>query len=223
MATVGIRLLCFCTILMDVYREAQAAYRDARGIENTEFASSGRMALVSVRVSDVLIAGDHVSDGGLDPTSCQDIGVSLKVSRLKVLDLVDKISLVPAEPILSKILAAPRNWHQEWHREVDSMRLSAWENYPSTLNSSLVNVVASGPVEGHPERIVVKPSMAEILYGHWNHTFAGDPSGKPADFSGMDLCRVDLSRPKLVAIYNEWITAGRVKSRPAPHRNLKEQ
>lgn len=51
-------------------------------------------------------------------------------------------------------------------------------------------------------------AINDILFSHWNNTLYGDEAGSQADFSGVDLVGVDLSKDKLIEVYREGLGNG---------------
>lgn len=67
------------------------------------------------------------------------------VSRLKVLDLVDQLLLVPSRELLDAVLDAPVEWHQRWHNVIDSMQPDSWRQF---VNDMTVHMKLSGGPPG---------------------------------------------------------------------------
>ena len=68
-----------------------------------------------------------------------DLGESLimKVSKLKVVDIIDQLPLVPSKSVLTAIFDAPIEWHRNWHSEVDRIQLASWRKLPTGLAATL--------------------------------------------------------------------------------------
>ena len=54
-----------------------------------------------------------------------------------MLDLIDKLPVIPSEAILTDILEAPSDWHQNWHYLVDRIQLKKWRDFPAKMTATL--------------------------------------------------------------------------------------
>ena len=136
--TVGLRLNCFYSVYMDLLREAERVY-SAGDPHESEFARRGRMALVSVSVKDMLRidCGEPSSEPGRTSESLQ-VSVTLKVSRLKVIDLIDQLPLIPSHTVVLRVLSASKRWHQAWHPVLDNgMQGFRWPEFPARMSDLL--------------------------------------------------------------------------------------
>lgn len=146
--TMGLKLRCLYTAYMDHLREAQLAYECAGDPTRSELATSGRLGMVSVSVNDILSVESESLTTELRFHASQDDGIVLMVSRLKVLDLVDQLLLVPSKEFLDAVLDAPVEWHQWWHNIIDSMQPDSWRQF---VNDTTAHMKLSG---GLPERFM---------------------------------------------------------------------
>ena len=136
--TVGLRATYFYSVYMDLIREAERVY-SAGDPHDSELARRGRMALVSVSVKDMLriACSGRSSEFGRTSESLQ-VGVTVQVSRLKVIDLIDQLPLVPSHAIVLAVLSASKRWHERWHLELDTgMQGMRWPEFPARISALL--------------------------------------------------------------------------------------
>jgi len=115
--SVGLRLECFEFVFrMHLFRMHLAE----AGMGGEDL----RLALVRVELSDLLSLQT-------DALSSQE-GVYLKVRKLKVLDLVDAIRLVPRQSVQDAIAdqrEQSEESREEWHRIVDAVQPLTWREF----------------------------------------------------------------------------------------------
>ncbi len=139
--TVGLRLNCFYSVYMDLLREAERIH-SAGDPRDSELARRGRMALVSVSMKDMLrIDCGGPSSGSRRTSNFLQVGVSLKVSRLKVIDLIDQLPLIPSHAVVLRVLGASKRWHEGWHPVFDNgMQGMRWPEFPARISDLLGRV-----------------------------------------------------------------------------------
>jgi hypothetical protein len=135
---VGLRLRCFYSVYMDLQRQARLAHRPGGDLATSQLAKHGRIALVEAKISDILSVEDEGTsaaalESGLGPGG----EMIMKVSRLKVLDLMDELCVVPSEAFLEAVLHAPGEWHRRWHRHVDAMQPRTWRDFLPKMAAAL--------------------------------------------------------------------------------------
>ena len=129
--TIGLTVTCFYSVYMNLLRQAREHYSASEGITSSRISNEGRIALVRASACDILGVAKEES------SRTPDSGIQLKVSRLKVLDLIDKLPVIPSEAILTDILEAPSDWHQNWHYLVDRIQLKKWRDFPAKMTATL--------------------------------------------------------------------------------------
>ena len=139
--TIGLKLRCLYAVYMDHLREARLAYENAGDPATSELARRGRLGLVSVSVNDILSVESESLATETHSHASQDDGIVLMVSRLKVLDLVDQLLLVPSKEFLDAVFDAPVEWHQWWHNVIDSMQPDSWRHF---VNDMIAHMKLSG-------------------------------------------------------------------------------
>lgn len=104
-----------------------------------EYAKDSRLALVRVELSDLLslqtdpFSSQRGQEQGLSSEHLRQIApVDLKARKLKVLDLVDQIRLVPEKSFLDAILNRvyeSDERQREWHRLLDATQPLTWRQF----------------------------------------------------------------------------------------------
>ena len=135
---VGLRLRCFYSVYMDLLRQARVAYRPGGDLATSRLAKDGRIALVEAEIRDVLsVEDDGTSAAALESELGPRGEMIMKVSRLRVLDLMDQLCVVPSEAFLQAVLDAPGEWHRKWHRHVDAMQPRTWRDFLPKMAAAL--------------------------------------------------------------------------------------
>lgn len=136
--TIGLKLGCFYLAYMNLLIEARQAYSHLGEIDESRIVREGRAALVRVKISDILCIQDQ-SQAATEYNSEINTtrGIILKVSQLKVLDLIDQLPIIPSKDFLNSILDAPIEWHRTWHRFLDGIQLKSWRDFPHKVAASL--------------------------------------------------------------------------------------
>ena len=136
--TLGLKLRCFYSVYMDLLKQAKLAYQTRGGIVDSKLAKEGRIALVSVWVRDILsVTTESISSAGMKPEPYEGDAIVLKVSKLKVMDLVDQLPLIPSKSFLDTVLSAPLEWHLKWHQMVDAIQTESWRDFPAKIMATL--------------------------------------------------------------------------------------
>ncbi|HEX76877.1 MAG TPA: hypothetical protein G4O03_00440 [Dehalococcoidia bacterium] len=136
--TIGLRLGCFYSVYMELLGQARLAYRGRWGVTESSLAKNGRAALVSVSVNNILsVESEGHATAAIETELGIGSGITLKVSKLKVMDLIDQLPLVLSESFLDAILDAPVEWHHRWHQLVDSIQPESWRDFPARMAATL--------------------------------------------------------------------------------------
>jgi len=134
--TVGLRLRCFYSVYMSLLHEARLAYENRGGPADSPLAARGRVGLVSVHVNNMLSVEVEGPATCLE-SAALDRGIVLKVSRLRVNDVMDQLPLVPSESFLETVQNAPIEWHRRWHPLVDAMQPVSWRDFPAKMVATI--------------------------------------------------------------------------------------
>lgn len=136
--TMGLTLKCFYDGYMNIIEHARLAYGEGVSPEKSPYVKDGRIALVRVSLPDILaVEKNAVSAPSLGPQPATRGELAMKVSKLKVLDLMDELPLVPSESFVAAIVDAPAKWHRQWHPLVDAIQLRKWRDFPTWMAASL--------------------------------------------------------------------------------------
>ena len=136
--TIGLRLKCLYSVYIDILQHGKLAYCGGGDPTESSRLKDGRVALVSAALGDILsVEDERLIGAALEPEPRMHGGIIVKVSKLKVIDLVDEINLVPNESLLLTILNASAEWHCKWHRLVDAIRPTKWHDFPAKMVTTL--------------------------------------------------------------------------------------
>jgi hypothetical protein len=122
---------------MNLLQQAWYATKEKGGLTESQLAKEGRIALIRVLASDILSVQAETNDKEILKSQIISRGVTLKVSRMKVLDLIDQLPLIPSEKTLEFIFSASAEWHRKWHLIVDVIQPTTWRDFPSKMVASL--------------------------------------------------------------------------------------
>lgn len=136
--TLGLRLSCFYSVYMYLLKQAKLAYQARGGIVRSALAKQGRIALVSVLMDDILsVKRESISWAGIQAEPDDGGGIVLKVSKLRIVDLMDQLPLIPSESFIDAVLNAPMEWHRNWHKLVDDLQPKSFHDFPAKILSTI--------------------------------------------------------------------------------------
>ena len=132
---IGLTLECFYSKYMSMLQEAWHAYTYYDDITRTPLANNRRVAIVEVSIDHIL----HLEE--VAPTNSGNVGNSaalvLKSSKLKVLNDIDMLPIVPTSEMISFILGASPEWKTKLHFSLDAMQFRSWRTYPEIMSKLL--------------------------------------------------------------------------------------
>lgn len=135
-ASVGLKLKCFYSMYIDFLIKVKQAYEQRGDITESRIAKQGRAALVVVKTDDILCVYEEPKDR-IGSQTWYMSGITVKVYKLKVLDLIDQFPLIPEERFVNFILAASAEWHYRWHSYFDNIQPRRWQDFPEKVIASL--------------------------------------------------------------------------------------
>ena len=128
----GLSLVCPAFEFAGHLSLAAISYRGLNLVEHR------RLALVSVAVSDLVMVQTEPSlarrmeDEGIPLEDVPKIApLHIKTRKLKVLDVIDALRLVPEKSLLDAIYEGlhSEEWSREWHRLLDAMQPLDWRQF----------------------------------------------------------------------------------------------
>ena len=136
--TVGLTLECFYSKYMSMLQEAWHAYTHYDDITRTPLANDRRVAIVEVSIEHIL----HIEE--VAPVNKGNMGndgtLILKSSKLKVLNDIDMLPIVPTSEMISLIFEASPQWKTKLHFILDAMQFRTWKVYPEMMSRILMKL-----------------------------------------------------------------------------------
>jgi hypothetical protein len=142
--SVGFSLTCFEFAFRLHLNTAAMSYEGGGGLEDV--LREGRLALVRVEISDLLsVQSDPISSWRAQEQGIpledvrQTAPVDIKTRKLKVLDVVDQLRLVPERSLVNTIFdrfEQSEEWRREWHRLIDAMQPGTWREFLANFASA---------------------------------------------------------------------------------------
>lgn len=215
-SAVGLKIRCFYSAYLNLLESGRDAYEQYSDIYESSLALHSRAALVRAEWKDVItISNDQPSNLGMGyfPT------VVMMATKIKVLDLIDLLPLIPSLGAIETILDAPADWHTKWHELLDTKPINSWRDFPArivaTLQAAGLTTIltmdqlygADGDNRKNLQRDIERHGtlqrVRESLYLSWQGAIDNTEDWKASNFSYTDLSEVDLSQSALKGMYEE--------------------